>query len=565
MSLFSVVTQGNGSTYFFCEGSYTRHNVARKAADRGYPKRIEQGWPGVWKDGVEAVVLWPNGKMFFFRGDEYVRYDVTNDRADPGYPKKISRGWPGVWKDGIDAGVVWPNGKAYFFRGDEYVRYDVALDRADEGYPMMISQGWPGVWKDGIDAVTLVSDTRAYFFKGEECLEFDVEADRPTSGGVKKTDAVWPGVGELASPKEEKDNEESTRERAREAVTEWKPENTWVIYASLVEGHFDPEGRRDHEYVQVLREAGVRAEQLVALLDEDATAQKILAAIASVGKKARAKDVLLFIFSGHGGLQENARGRGFTNSYTVEGEDALTSQDVLDAIHRHFRGSLAVMIADNCYSGATVDNVKEHRGALPVAALSSTASFDVSWTGWLLIAQLIWLAQGSAWLDADGDGAVTLGDFFRFVEEEMALVRGFKPCWHLPDGVDPIVHRGLSARVHARQYQRVLAPRDGTLTDARILSVDTHTGTAQVQWLDRFGLASSEVPLGQCTATTWVEHEVGTRVAVSEGWSQANKKGGEGIVVETFKGLHLVRFDDRPADDSIARYDWVPYELLQAL
>ena len=342
----------------------------------------------------------------------------------------------------------------------------------------------------------------------------------------------------------------------------WKPKQTWVIYASLVEGHFDPAGRRDQELVDALVEAGVPDEQITFLADQEATAENVLAAISAVGEQAEEQDLLLFIFSGHGTLHRRDED-GWTNRYMVEGDDVLTSQAVIDAIEESFGGHLAVIIADNCMSGATVDDVEAHEGEVSIAALSSTASFDVSWTGWLLITQLIWLVEGQPWLDANGDGAITLEDFFTFVEEEMALVRGFKPSWYLPEDLEDLTfHKNLPEKAHEREHERVHAANEGKRAYGRILTVDEENETAEVQWLDRFGVATSEVSLVDCVALTFEEHEVGTVVLLVEAGSQAGKKGARGTVEETFLGLHLVRFDDGDEDDPASLYDWVGYKRL---
>ena len=342
----------------------------------------------------------------------------------------------------------------------------------------------------------------------------------------------------------------------------WKPKQTWVVYASMVEGSFDPTGRRDQELVDALLEAGVPEDRMFFLADEKATAPAILEAVASVGEQAEEEDVLLFIFSGHGALKKTDDG--WTNRYCVAGKQELTSQEVIDAIEESFGGALAIMVADNCMSGATVDDVEEHDGEVVIAALSSTAAFDVSWTGWLLVAQLIWLAQGQPWLDVDGDGKISLEDFFTFVEEEMALVRGFKPSWYIPEDTDLIFHKNVPEAAHEREHERVHAARDGERTYARILTVDEENETAEVQWLDRYGLATSEVPLGDCILIEFEEYEVGTQVALNDKSNQANEKGATGVVEETFSGLHLVRFDGHDEDDPANLYDWVTYKRLTA-
>ncbi len=48
--------------------------------------------------------------------DEYIRYDIKTDKADSGYPRAISQSnWPGLWPNGINAVLNWDDLKAYFF------------------------------------------------------------------------------------------------------------------------------------------------------------------------------------------------------------------------------------------------------------------------------------------------------------------------------------------------------------------------------------------------------------------------------------------------------------------
>ena len=154
----------NGKVYFFKGNKYIEYDIATDSVDPEYPKRISEGWPGIFPDNIDAVAVWPDGsrfegKAFFFKGDEYIRYDIALNSPDAGYPKKIAGGsWPGVFDEDIDAICVWPNGtshegKAYFFRADEYIRYDIESGRADPGYPAKIGGGnWPGLFREDIDA-----------------------------------------------------------------------------------------------------------------------------------------------------------------------------------------------------------------------------------------------------------------------------------------------------------------------------------------------------------------------------------------------------------------------------
>ena len=201
----------NGKVYFFKGNKYFQYDIASDSIDEGFPKKISEGWPGVFGDNIDAVAVWPEGsqfegKAYFFKGDQYIRFDIASNCADPGYPQSIGDGnWPGLFEGDIDAVCVWPGGtpyegKAYFFRGDEYIRYDIAADRADPGYPCKIGGGnWPGLFTEDIDAACVWPEGtpyagKIYFFRGGEYLRFDARTNRADAGYPQRIDGGnWGG------------------------------------------------------------------------------------------------------------------------------------------------------------------------------------------------------------------------------------------------------------------------------------------------------------------------------------------------------------------------------------
>jgi len=160
---------------------------------------------------VDAAALWPafshggRQKAFFFFGDKYTRWDVSADCEDKGYPKKISDGWPGLWTDGIDAAVLWPatvkdadrknqqRHKAYFFKGLSYIRWDVKADEID-GTEQLITDNWnnwPAGWTK-VDAIVPYSDKRIFFFSGKQYAHF--ERDKNQFTYVHTIADKWPGL-----------------------------------------------------------------------------------------------------------------------------------------------------------------------------------------------------------------------------------------------------------------------------------------------------------------------------------------------------------------------------------
>ncbi|XP_069747285.1 collagenase 3-like isoform X2 [Narcine bancroftii] len=62
------------------------------------------GFPHTVKKIDAAVQISKTGKSFFFVGNQYWSYDEKSNRMDEGYPKLIEDGWPGV-KSPIDAAL----------------------------------------------------------------------------------------------------------------------------------------------------------------------------------------------------------------------------------------------------------------------------------------------------------------------------------------------------------------------------------------------------------------------------------------------------------------------------
>ena len=82
---------------------------------RGYPKDVSDGFPGI-STGIDAAFVWGgNGKIYFFNVTKYWKFDperkphVRSDR----YSKSNS-----LWDipNNMEAALQWDNGRNYFFK-----------------------------------------------------------------------------------------------------------------------------------------------------------------------------------------------------------------------------------------------------------------------------------------------------------------------------------------------------------------------------------------------------------------------------------------------------------------
>jgi len=133
--------------FLFERDKYIRIDIDTNQIDPGYPLNIQEGWPGIVFDRIDAVFSPGPDTVYFFKGSEYIRYNMTTHRADPGYPEPITKRWSGVTFDRIDAAIYWRDGKVYFFRDDQHIRYDMTIYRADPGYPKFIIGNYVEDWR----------------------------------------------------------------------------------------------------------------------------------------------------------------------------------------------------------------------------------------------------------------------------------------------------------------------------------------------------------------------------------------------------------------------------------
>jgi hypothetical protein len=201
------------------------------------------------------------------------------------------------------------------------------------------------------------------------------------------------------------------------------PEHTYAVIVGVLRWkdpslqEYSPRNRKDQELADVLKARGVPAGHVRLLLDEEATREKVLAAVSEVAAKADEKATFLFYFAGHG--HRNGDGVVLTNYDIVSGKSEETGLDAA-AVGRLLAGKLkggrVLLFADCCHSGGLSAAAKELKAVGRPAAVVASADVSCSSTGnWTFSQTLIDCLKGDPLADHDGDGDVTLAELDREV------------------------------------------------------------------------------------------------------------------------------------------------------
>lgn len=103
------------------------------------------GWPGYWKNDIDAALLWSDGSYVFIKGLQYVSFNPsTNSQSRPAQMNQWP-GWPSTWTMGIDAAFNGQDGFLYFIRKGEILALDALTMQAAFGYPKKMSGAQTGV------------------------------------------------------------------------------------------------------------------------------------------------------------------------------------------------------------------------------------------------------------------------------------------------------------------------------------------------------------------------------------------------------------------------------------
>ena len=223
------------TVYFFYKDNvinydFSQHKVASS-------KKLNQAYPSLTFDRIDAALDYGNGKVYLFRGNQYVRVDKATNQVDPGYPKATTSAWKGLPASSWEAAFSWGN-SSIFIKSKQTYRYDNASTSVTSNSPQAFDAAhWPNLPFGYLDAgFNHKGKGRTYLFNDDSYCRIDnatgkIEEGYPKSltkwGDLYSTiEALQNGVAlTTAAPPRVQNNQSTNSSTAASRVT--IPELQW--------------------------------------------------------------------------------------------------------------------------------------------------------------------------------------------------------------------------------------------------------------------------------------------------------------------------------------------------
>lgn len=286
--------------------------------------------------------------------------------------------------------------------------------------------------------------------------------------------------------------------RLHAEVSRLEPAKTHAVIVGVLEWQntgvttYSAKGRKDRELHAALGELGVPKENMVLLLDEAATLERMQSEIAKVARRAKADDTFIFYYAGHGSLGAN-----FVSllNYDAGTADTFAVTEISRILKKEFHGKRVLLFADCCFSGGLEQAAKELADdGFQAASLTSADASVPSTNNWTFTQMLVDVLRGSPAADRDGDREITLSeaaaevaDAMKFHEAQQygkssfAVPTDFMLCKPLAEERAP--NSTVNSNSTFRQYEYVRAQEKdrGSWLPGRILHIGDDSFQVEIQ------------------------------------------------------------------------------------
>lgn len=329
---------------------------------------------------------------------------------------------------------------------------------------------------------------------------------------------------------------------------EWQPEKTWIFAVGLLEWEdgesFSPfpeaeVGRFDAQLVDFFQKAGIPENQIIYLQDQKATLETIQEQFSQLLSTTNEEDLLMIYFTGHGDWDLETGEHYFIN-YDAVADDwdtfwSVTS--IFDEIEEYFNGSHVLLMADCCASGGLIDAAKQRESDISYACISSVYSHYTSTGNWTFTEALLKGLKGDPVVDLDEDGVITLYDFARYAELEVAFIEEQKSEFVTTNDFDSQMQLAIVTETPVPHLgKRVMVEYEQEEYKAKLLEVN-ETGEFLVRYIiDDSEEWVTEDRIHPYQPKMFTKGEAVEVLDENEDWLPATVK-------KSWYGLHFIRYD----------------------
>jgi len=329
---------------------------------------------------------------------------------------------------------------------------------------------------------------------------------------------------------------------------EWNAETTWLFAVGLLEWQ-DSESlapfpdavpnRSDAQLVDFFRDRGVPDEQMIYLQDSEATLDAIRSSLPELLSRTDEDALLILYFAGHGGWDSES-GEHYFYNYDADVEDVETVwqvSSIFDDIEANFNGSQALLLADCCFSGGLIDAAKQRDSDISYACVTSAYAHNTSTGAWTFTASLLKGLQGDPVVDLDEDRVITLYDFARYTELEVAFIEDQKSMFLTTNDFDPQLQLArVTGNYDPQIGRRVEVECDGEWYKAIVLAV-ANGDEYHVKYV--VDASEEQVTADRLRPYDPLMYDIGATVDVQDeagDWYPA-------VVKKAWYGLHYISYD----------------------
>lgn len=342
----------------------------------------------------------------------------------------------------------------------------------------------------------------------------------------------------------------------------WDPQRTWVFFVGLVQwkdadefDSFPADIRKDGIFLESICHHGVAADHIVFLQDKAAATAIVQSKFATFLKRTQPGDTLIVYFEGHGYKDDDDVP--YLATYDVSDDIKGWRFSAVPAeIERDFAGSQAVIMLDNCYSGAMADTIRNTKRRVKYAVLASSMASQESTQNWTYTEALIHGFEGVGFVDANHDGQITLREMatnaeadMLFGEEQMAttaFINGFDPETVIASA-KPLASPRIGTRVEGYSENDWYP---GYINAVRGDKVKVHYYGYETQDEEWLTPRSVRVPAYNSP------YRIGEKVEVAY-----RKKWYPAHILNIRGGSHYVSYDEYDTDEN----EWVPSKRIRKI